>query len=788
MPGATGFWLLPPSMPSANLVMLRRLRLAISGRVQGVGFRPTVYRYALVENLTGFVQNNLNGILIEIQGPTASLDRFLKSLHAAPPMQSRIDDWHQKEIPLHDDSEFKIIPSQDTGQPRLGFPPDLGLCPDCLVELSDPHNRRHHYPFINCVNCGPRFTIIQKLPYDRMHTTMSAFALCPECQHEYVTPGDRRFDAQPNACPVCGPACTFLDASGQSVPGNALHHTIQALRAGQLVAIKSLGGYHLACLATRAESIQHLREVKQRPEQALAVMFPSVESLEQEVILSPAELADLSSAQAPMVIAPRRQEGTLPPTISPDTNTLGVMLPFTPIHHLILSATGPLIMTSANRHEEPILSRESEISPLLGNLADAALTHNRPIERRCDDSVVLHLPNQRIFVRRSRGYVPDAIELPFSGPSVLAYGGDGKNAFCLTQDNRAVCSQHIGDLAEWKTFTYYQEQIQAWKRLLAVTPTLHSADLHPDYRSTRYAQADSAGSAVLVQHHHAHIASCMAEYKLTRPVLGIAWDGTGYGCDHTLWGGEFLIADYRACKRAAWFKPLPLPGGEAAINDPRQMALSFLRETFPDAGEAAHIARSLWPAWDPSEQELIFSLLAKRIQCPLTSSVGRLFDAVSALLGITHSVSYEGQAAVRLEHHATSTPDRRLDFTLAPVASGLEINVVPMIRQLVADRTEHGFIHESAAMFHATLAQIMVEVATRLCSENNLDTIVLSGGVFQNRLLIHLALPQLRKIGLHVFLPQQVSPNDSGIALGQAAVALARHIHYPSQLGEGLCV
>ncbi|CAK8716207.1 Carbamoyltransferase [Candidatus Electronema halotolerans] len=755
--------------------MVKRVRAIISGRVQGVGFRPAVHRHACQAGLVGFVANTARGVLTEVQGSAEQIEGFLRILKENPPPQARIEAVELTELPPNRESGFQILPSRLADSTVLSPPPDLSTCAQCGREIFTQDNRRWHYPFTNCTDCGPRFTIIEALPYDRERTAMKAFAMCQECLAEYRSPARRRFEAQPNACPDCGPQLLLLNSQGQAVEGDPLSQAASLLQAGAIVAVKGLGGYHLACSAADLTAIRRLRTAKQRPAKPLAVMFASFAQLERFCTVGKAERAALASCAGPVVVCKRSLGCALPPEIAPDSEDIGALLPYTALHHLLLCESGPLVLTSGNCGGQPLAKDEHELAEIFPAIASHALTHDRAIVRRCDDSVLRFADQQQIVIRRARGYVPDPIQLPFTGPPVLACGSDQKNTFCLTRGSQAFLSQHIGDLKEFQTFQFFSEAVADFKTLLAIEPELAACDLHPDYRSTRFAFAlkDICHSPVRVQHHHAHIASCMAENRLSGPVIGVAFDGSGAGLDGTVWGGEFLIADYCGFERAAHLKPYPMPGGSRVVLEPQRMALSCLAAEFPASWPA--LAKTLLPGVTVEDCRCLVSLSHSRIHAPLTSSCGRLFDAVAALMGICATCSYEGQAAVRLEGLTKPDLHERYSFALELDKQPMQLSFAPAFAELVADlqkKTEQAVI---ATRFHNAISAAIVAVCEELRQQQGLNTVALSGGVFQNAFLLKRVCAGLREKEFAVFCHQAVPPNDGGLSLGQAAVALAQH-------------
>ncbi|MBV8051767.1 MAG: carbamoyltransferase HypF, partial [Acidobacteriaceae bacterium] len=627
-----------------------RRQIEVSGIVQGVGFRPYIYRLATTRKLNGTIRNTAAGVTIEIQGPEEAVEDFLTSLPAEAPPLSRITGFVVQDVPCNGDAEFRIVHSHGGEEVRTLISPDVAICNDCLRELFDPADRRCRYPFINCTNCGPRFTIVRDIPYDRPSTSMAVFPMCPECQAEYENPLDRRFHAQPNACWKCGPQVELWDRSGRAIHcRDPIAEAASALRAGLIVAVKGLGGFHLAADATNRAAVALLRQRKRRVEKPFAIMVPDVAAAQDICELDDSARKVLESIQRPIVLVPKRIPNSVPDEVAPFNKYLGVFLPCTPLHYLLLREGGfrALVMTSGNLSEEPIAIDNREAVTRLNGLADYFLVHNRDILLRCDDSVVRvcsGIPHQ---LRRSRGFVPVPVFLKDPQPSVLAVGGELKNTICLTKSNHAFLSQHIGDLENAESYKFFAEAINHLERILEIRPEIIAYDLHPDYFSTKWALQQSGAKLVGVQHHHAHIASCMAENHLDGEVIGFALDGTGFGTDGHIWGGEVLIADYRSFKRTARFEYVPLPGGAAAIREPWRMAVSYLAHHFGRdfLSDDIPFVRQL----DMPKANLILRMIEQKINSPLTSSCGRLFDAVAALAGIRQEVNYEAQAAIELE-------------------------------------------------------------------------------------------------------------------------------------------
>ena len=753
---------------------VERVRLVVTGRVQGVGFRPTVYRHAVESRLTGFVRNTPGGVEIEVQGIRPRIDTFLARLKTQCPRQARMDAVHAEPVPVYPEEEgFQIMPSERSGDLVVGFPPDLATCGDCVSEIFSTADRRHGYPFTNCTNCGPRFTIVSRLPYDRARTSMAAFSLCASCHEEYTNPADRRFDAQPNACADCGPALKLLDGQGRGVAvDDPLAEAVRLLKEGRIGAVKGIGGYHLCCLAQSEEAVRKLRERKGRREKSFAVMFADADQVNHycEALLE--EVLEMLSVAAPIVVVKRRPQAGLSGHVSPDTQDVGAFLPYTPLHHLLLKKVSPLVMTSANLSEEPITHDEGTLSRILGRIADFALTHNRPILRRCDDSVMRMVAGSKLMLRRSRGWVPTPISLPRSGEPVLAVGAELKNTICLTRGGQAFMSQHIGDLTEHPSLAFFEETISDLAALLGFKPAVVAHDLHPAYESTRYAAAYPARHRIAVQHHHAHIAACMAEHGLNEPVIGVALDGSGLGDDGTIWGGEFLIADYKDFRRVGHFQSFRLPGGDEAIKHPVRIALSMLYSVLGNKAEG--VAAKWLPSLPEADRQVLFHLLQGGAQAPVTTSAGRWFDAVSALLGLCDTISYEGQAAIRLQTHAANGAGRDYGFEVVTENDVTVLSLSPMIQAMIHDLDSTVHRADMARGFHETIARGIAAVCAKTSEREGLRKVALSGGVFQNDLLLRLVTSELSNRGLMVYSHREVPPNDGGLALGQAIIALAK--------------
>jgi hydrogenase maturation protein HypF len=853
-----------------------RLKLTVRGAVQGVGFRPFIYRLATGAALSGWVNNSAQGVFIEVEGPRAALETFLLRLESEKPPRSSIQSLEASWLDPVGYAAFEIRESEAGGAKTALVLPDIATCPDCLSEIFDPRNRRYGYPFTNCTNCGPRFSIIESLPYDRANTSMKRFIMCPQCQAEYDDPLDRRFHAQPNACPVCGPQLELWDRKGKPLPAQAagaqpsgcsstessrarpqldpassehplllqpkgcapvtpdqprafeasheaLSAAAEAIRQGQIVAVKGLGGFHLMVAVHNDEAVRRLRELKHREEKPFALMFPSLASIEAACEVSPLEERLLRSPEAPIVLLRRKNSAlrtphsALPASLAPGNPNLGVMLPYTPLHHLLMSALGfAVVATSGNLSDEPICTDEHEALERLSGIADLFLIHNRPIVRHVDDSITRVMMGRELVLRRARGYAPLPVQLrsaichrPSAMPSaichvpsaivhtVLAVGAHLKNTVALSVGPQVFISQHIGDLGTDQSFDAFRRVITDFQNLYESRPALIAADAHPDYLSTKYARdlvsrssrreeaqtSDSQPSPpspqlISVQHHIAHVLSCMAENELNPPVLGVSWDGTGYGLDGTVWGGEFFLVTDTSCERVAHLRPFRLPGGDVAVKEPRRTALGLLYEMF---GEAAFTKTGLAPlqAFSPTDLGPLKTMLARRLNSPQTSSAGRLFDAVASLVGLRQQVRYEGQAAMELEFalEGPESIDEAYELPLRPdhvsrftFHAPLLLDWSPMIEAILSDLNHSVPVPRISARFHNALAEAIIAVAKHFGQPR----VVLSGGCFQNRYLTERTVQRLQECGFRPYWHQRVPPNDGGIALGQVVAALRR--------------
>lgn len=820
------------TVDSAQPTALHRLRVEIHGAVQGVGFRPFVFRLATELGLRGWVINNNQGVFIEVEGGAPRLQAFLDRLPREAPPRALIDSLEAVWLAPVGFDRFAIRPSDSGGAKTAFVLPDVATCPDCLGEVLDPGNRRHGYPFTNCTNCGPRFTIVEALPYDRPNTTMRGFVMCPACQREYEDPLDRRFHAQPNACPVCGPQMMLAQGGEQGL--TALAHGDEALRAaaasllaGQIVAVKGLGGFHLMVDAANGPAVDRLRQRKPRRDKPLAVMALDLAHAEALCAVSPQAAALLAAPEAPIVLLPRRPGTAVVEAVAPGNPTLGVMLAYTPLHHLLLrelarqaGERGPVavVATSGNLTDEPICTDEADAAVRLGSVADLFLVHDRPIARHADDSVAWVVDGAPRLLRRARGYAPLPVVLSRPAPPILAVGAHLKNTVALSVGRQVFISQHIGDLETAEAMAAFERVIADFLRLYEAEPVAIAHDMHPDYLSTRWATAATKGrenqqasakappfpsfpsfpffpSLVPVQHHHAHLAACLAEHGVEGPALGVTWDGTGYGEDGTVWGGEFLLGDAAGYTRVAHLRPFRLPGGDVAVQEPRRVALALLWELAGDEALAWDDLASV-RALAPAERGVLAQMLRRAVNAPSTTSAGRLFDGVAALVGLHQRVSFEGQAAMALEFAVDGSEEGAYPLIVrsqkapeelggtggssaalaqqllptSPRPSPLLVDWQPLLEALLVDLRAGVSSGIIAARFHNSLVEAIAAVAQAVGEQR----IVLTGGCFQNRLLTERTVQRLRRAGFEVLLHRQVPPNDGGISLGQVAVAAAR--------------
>jgi hydrogenase maturation protein HypF len=759
---------------------MERRAIAVCGTVQGVGFRPFVYGLAAHLHLGGYVKNQTSGVLIEVEGEPPSLDQFLTRLRTEHPPLASIDDIQWEHRAPCGERQFRIAQSQGNANGAVVICSDVATCDDCLRELFDPTDRHYHYPFLNCTNCGPRLTVVKGVPYDRVRTTMAGFPMCGACRAEYENPADRRFHAQPVACPACGPALTLLDASGARMGGaDPLGRFVEGLLAGAIGAMKGMGGYHLVCGATDVAAVTELRRRKHRDEKPFAIMVRDAGAAEALCEVGAEERRLLLSSRRPIVLLRKRAVCVVAEQVAPGNPFLGVMLPYTPLHHLLLDAVNgiPLVMTSGNRRDEPIAYQDDDVLERLNGIADFFLTHNRPIQVRCDDSVTRIIDGQESPLRRSRGYAPEPIALPLScSEPILAVGGQLKGTFALGRGRHAILSHHLGDLDHYEAYRAFERDIDLYQELFAVKPAWLVHDLHPDYAATRYAlaRAEEEGLQCLaVQHHYAHMAACMAENGLDEMVVGVSLDGTGYGTDGAIWGGEFLVGDYGRFRRAAHLRYVGMPGGEQAIREPWRMALAHVL----DAGGTAAVLESRIPR---AALQTVQKMLERGFNAPLTSSAGRLFDAVAALAGVRDRVTFEGQAAMELEWLATAqAPAGAYPFEIVAGAGESDepawvIDTRPLIRGVANDvqrGTASGVI---ARRFHTAVVDMIACVCERIRQSTRVAAVTLSGGVFMNALLTTEVSARLARSGFRVYRHWRVPPNDGGLSLGQVAIAARR--------------
>jgi hydrogenase maturation protein HypF len=749
--------------------------IRITGIVQGVGFRPFIYQAAMNLGLKGFVSNTSDGVWICIQGKSKPIETFIETIRQNPPIHAKIHDLSIASMTPGHYHSFQIIESHQSSACTPVIPPDIATCQDCLNEMNDPSDCRFQYPFINCTNCGPRFTIVNNIPYDRHQTSMASFSFCHECQKEYADPTNRRFHAQATACPKCGPHVQLFDHNHQRVKGDPIQKTIEYLKKGKIIAIKGLGGFHLAVDASNDHAICRLRQYKHRPHKPFAIMAKNINAIKSFAFVCKDDIKQLNSPQSPIVILDQKPGHKLSKHIGSE-RTFGVMLPYTPLHHLLLFSFDALIMTSGNVSGQPIVSDNETVFEHL-SFADLFLIHNRPIINKCDDSIVRLINDHVCLIRRARGFVPEAIPLQVSMPKILALGGHLKNTICLAHDKNAYVSQHLGNLSNVDTMQWMKQTIAFWIKLTGIQPEYVACDMHPSYESTRLANQMEL-PVIPVAHHHAHVAAVMAEHGLTEPVIGIVLDGTGYGLDQTIWGGEVLMCENQHVTRIAHISPVPMPGGESAIQFPWKMALTWLIDSFGTDGLARFNQLNIIHnnMIDQNSLQIVKKLIEKNIHSPLTSSMGRLFDAIAWMLGVTSPVTFEGQAAIALEEMASESDEiYSWEFHQGDTA----IMVQPMIRKIVSDvlnGRDHAVI---SAIFHNTLIEMFCQLSIQLQNKFYLNKIILSGGVFQNKRLLSGLANRLKKSNLKVYVPLKLPCNDGGISLGQAYVAKFKRDEIP---------
>ncbi|NPU86517.1 MAG: carbamoyltransferase HypF [Syntrophaceae bacterium] len=758
-----------------------RLAWHFAGIVQGVGFRPFIYRLARERSLVGFVQNRTDGVIVEVEGRPEAVRRFGADVLEALPPLADVTSVSSAEVPLRMDGDFRIAPSADAGKADVRLSPDVAPCPACLAELDDPRDRRYRYPFINCTDCGPRLTIIRDIPYDRENTSMACFPLCPSCRREYEDPLDRRFHAEPNACAACGPALRLLDGEGNPVAsGNEIERAIDLLKDGRILAVKGLGGFHLGVDGENEEAVARLRLRKYREEKPLAILVRDLMAARRLADLRPEEEKLLTSPERPIVLVPKRPGIPLAPSVAPGMATLGIMLPSTPLQHLLLKGAFPaLVMTSGNQTDEPICIGNREALARLRGIADFFLVHDRDILVRCDDSIAMVAAGGPAIMRRARGYAPRAVALRRRYPPVLALGPQVKATVCIIREDAAFLSPHIGDLETPQARDFHEESIALVQRITECDPVRIACDLHPGYYTSRIAAGLADRQVYRVQHHHAHIVSCLAENRADGPVIGLAMDGTGYGADGQAWGGEFLVATETDFTRAGHLKPFSLPGGEKAIREPWRTAASLMREAFGSSWPEAARRAGILP--EDTSPELLERIMDSGLAGIRTTSLGRVFDGVSALLGPRRRVSFEGQAAMELEALAGQEKGRLLAFAVGEENGAFVLDLFPAVRELV-DLLSRGVSPAAlAAAFHSTLAVSFTALAGRIRETTGLNTAALSGGCFQNRRLLEECTASLEGAGIEVLRHRLAPANDGGIALGQAVIAAAQALNEAEQ-------
>ena len=752
-----------------------RKNIIIKGIVQGVGFRPFIHKLVQNYNLSGWVVNSNQGVEIEVEGKTEEINSFVSDIKNKLPPLARIEKIEVNQLPLIGYKEFSIKKSIVKEENSFVLvSPDISICEDCLQELFDPHNRRFRYPFINCTNCGPRFTIIKDIPYDREKTTMSIFKMCPQCQSEYENIEDRRYHAQPNACADCGPQ-VFLYQNKRKIEGidDPIEEAVKLLKEGKIGAIKGLGGFHLACDATNNKAIARLRRLKNREDKPFAIMSFNLEKIMQYCKIGEKEKEWLVNRARPIVLLKKKENNLISPLVAPNNNCLGVMLPYTPLHYLLLKDYfTALIMTSGNITDQPIIGDNLEALEKLDGIVDFFLLYDRDIFNRCDDSVIKIINDDNVFFRRSRGFVPHPIILDFKLKEVLALGGELKNTISFSKENYIFLSQYLGDLKSVETLEFFKESITSFKKMFRVKPEIIACDLHPDYLSTQYAEEIKVKEGlklVKVQHHHAHIVSCMAENKVKEKVIGVAYDGTGYGDDGNIWGGEFLLCDLKKYFRVGHLKYYPLPGGDKAIVEPWRMAYSYLYSIYGSKAKMLDIDFNR--RMDYAKLSIIEKMIDKNINSPLTSSCGRLFDAASSLIGIRDEISYEGQAAMELESFCASGIKERYEFSTYKEEEKFIIDPREIFIDIIADLKKGLAKKVMAAKFHNTVAEFTLNLCGKIRENTGINEIALSGGVFQNKYLTEKVVFLLEDKGFKVYIQRKVPPNDGGISLGQAVVA-----------------
>jgi len=752
-----------------------RKNIIIKGIVQGVGFRPFIHKLVQNYNLSGWVLNSNQGVEIEVEGKTEEIDSFVSNIKKKLPPLARIEKIEVNQLPLIGYKEFSIKKSIVKEENSFVLvSPDISICEDCLQELFDTHNRRFRYPFINCTNCGPRFSIIKDIPYDRKKTTMNNFKMCSLCQGEYENIENRRYHAQPNACADCGPQVSLYQNKIKLEGIDPIEKAVKLLKEGKIGAIKGLGGFHLACDATNNKAVARLRRLKNREAKPFAIMSFNLEKIMQYCKLGEKEKEWLVNRARPIVLLQKKVDSLISPLAAPRNNYLGVMLPYTPLHYLLLKDNfTALIMTSGNNTDQPIIGDNLEALEKLDGIVDFFLSYNRDIFNRCDDSVIKIINDNKVFFRKSRGFVPHPIILDFKLKEVLALGGELKNTISFSKENYIFLSQYLGDLKSVETLEFFKESIKSFKKMFRANPEIIACDLHPDYLSTQYAEeikVKEGLKVVKIQHHHAHIVSCMAENNVKEKVIGVAYDGTGYGDDGNIWGGEFLLCDLKKYSRVGHLKYFPLPGGDKAIVEPWRMAYSYLYSIY-GGPKAKTLDIDFNRRMDYDKLSIIEKMIDKNINSPLTSSCGRLFDAASSLIGIRDEISYEGQAAMELESFCAPGITERYKFSIYKEEEKFIIDPQEIFIDIIKDLKEGIDKKVMAAKFHNTVAEFTVDLCGRIRKDTGINEIALSGGVFQNKYLTEKVVFLLEDKGFKVYIQRKVPPNDGGISLGQAVVA-----------------
>jgi hydrogenase maturation protein HypF len=751
-----------------------RRKIEIRGIVQGVGFRPTVYRLAKIYDLKGSIFNDSKGVTLDIEGYSKNIDSFLEELKKNPPPLSNIEKIISKDLKVENFREFKIIESEKGEEKKTLVSPDIATCEDCKKELLDKDDRRYLYPFINCTNCGPRFTITKELPYDRKNTTMKKFDMCEKCRTEYEDPSMRRFHAQPNACGKCGPHLEILDFEGIELKGNPINRAIKLLEKGKIIAVKGLGGFHLACNAKDMKAIKVLRERKMRSCKPLALMARDIPTIEKFVKVSEEERKLLQSPRSPIVLLKKKKKCALPENIAPSNNFLGFMLPYTPLHILLFEKLEVLIMTSGNKRDEPIIFDNKNAIERLEGVADYFLIHDRDIWMQTDDSIARIVDNEPLLLRRSRGYAPQPLRCPiWNEKKIIGFGAHKHNTFSISRGDEIFVSHYIGETDNIETIKAFERGIEHFTNFFDILPDIAVVDLHPEYQATKFGKKwafDYNKPLIEVQHHHAHIASCLVDNRLDEKVIGVAWDGTGYGEDGKIWGGEFLIADLEGYERKAHLQYIPLPGGDITVKEPWRMGAVYLYDIFGNGFSSLGI--DFVKTLDNKKWSFIKTMIDKRVNSPLTSSIGRLFDAVSSILGIRSSINYQGQAAIELEMIAKEDEQKFYQFDIIRSINTYIIDPKKVIESIVEDikkGTANGYI---SMKFHIGLAEMIVDVSNLLREETNINKVCLSGGVFQNMILREEATKRLKKERFEVYNHKKLPPNDGGISAGQVAIAM----------------